>query len=98
LISIFIGQARRFKKLCEEIQTLFLTSKERLAKQRRPPTQPQQQQINENRSITGGYSTTTTPLPSNSNTPMTPRSNASFISSLFGNTNSACKDQDFLSL
>jgi hypothetical protein len=29
---------------------------------------------------------------------MTPRSNASFISSLFGNTNSACKDQDFLSL
>jgi hypothetical protein len=32
---LFAGQARRFKKLCEEIQTLFLNNKDRLAKQRR---------------------------------------------------------------
>ncbi|CAF1116942.1 unnamed protein product [Adineta steineri] len=106
--TLITGQARRFKKLCEEIQALFLTSKERLAKQRRPqppppqqqPQQQQQQQVNENRSITGGSNTSnssisfttnitaTNSLPSNPNTPMTPRSNASFISSLFGNTNS----------
>ncbi|CAF2592840.1 unnamed protein product [Rotaria sp. Silwood2] len=89
--TLITGQARRFKKLCEEIQILFTTSKERLAKQRRPqPQQQQQQQTNENRSITSGnYSTNTAatnPLPTNSNTPMTPRSNVSFISSLFGNT------------
>ena len=63
----FLGQARRFKKLCEEIQTLFLTSKDRLAKQRR--------QTNETRPTT---STTNRP-------------NISFISSLFGTTNSSCK-------
>jgi hypothetical protein len=75
---------------------LFLTSKERLAKQRRPlppPSSQQQQQTNENRLITGaGYSTNPTaitPLPPN--TPLSPRSNASFISSIFGNTNAACK-------
>jgi hypothetical protein len=73
---------------------LFLTSKERLAKQRRPlppPSSQQQQQTNENRSISGaGYSTNPaaiTPLP-----PMSPRSNASFISSIFGNTNPSCKE------
>jgi len=84
-----IGQARRFKKLCEEIQALFLTSKERLAKQRRPP---QQQQTNENRSLinSSGNAIATNSLPSNSNIPMTPRSNASFISSLFSNTNPTC--------
>ncbi|UJR15417.1 hypothetical protein I4U23_002363 [Adineta vaga] len=100
--TLITGQARRFKKLCEEIQTLFLTSKERLAKQRRPLPPPQQQQqqhqqqpTNDNRSITGGgnghsvNSSTVNSLPSNPNTPMTPRSNASFISSLFGNTNSS---------
>lgn len=65
------GQARRFKKLCEEIQTLFLTSKDRLAKQRR--------QTNENRPA------------STNNVPTTNRTNTSFISSLFGNTNSSCK-------
>jgi len=65
------GQARRFKKLCEEIQSLFLTSKDRLAKQRR--------QTNENRPIMTNNSSTTN------------RTNASFISSLFGNTNSSCK-------
>jgi len=36
--TLITGQARRFKKLCEEIQSLFLTSKERLAKQRQTPT------------------------------------------------------------
>ncbi|CAF1234293.1 unnamed protein product [Rotaria sordida] len=94
--TLITGQARRFKKLCEEIQILFTTSKERLAKQRRLQPQPQpqqQQQTNENRPIiSGNYSTNTTAtnsLPTNSNTPMTPRSNVSFISSLFGNpTNS----------
>ncbi len=87
-----IGQARRFKKLCEEIQALFLTSKERLAKQRRPPQQQQQQQTNENRSLinSSGNAIATNSLPLNSNTPMTPRSNASFISSLFSNTNPTC--------
>ena len=76
-----------------------MTSKERLAKQRRP-----QQSTNENRSSlnnnnnnnnniinNGGTTNATTSLPLNSSTPMTPRSNASFISSLFSNTNSACK-------
>ncbi len=71
--SFFLGQARRFKKLCEEIQALFLTSKERLAKQRRPAPVPSSTQQQTNPSA-----------PS-------PRSNASFISSLFGNTNSPCK-------
>ena len=95
--EIILGQARRFKKLCEEIQALFLTSKERLAKQRRQPSQqPPPLPLNETRSITSGSSyspstSTANSLPSNPNTPMTPRSNASFISSLFGNTNSACK-------
>ncbi|CAF4653893.1 unnamed protein product [Rotaria sp. Silwood1] len=94
--TLITGQARRFKKLCEEIQTLFTTSKERLAKQRRPQQSQipqQQQQINENRSITSGhYSINTTvinSLPTNSNTPMTPRSNVSFISSLFGTSTNA---------
>ena len=95
-LSIFgIGQARRFKKLCEEIQLLFTTSKERLAKQRRP----QEHQTNENRSIiSGNYSASTTTATSsspNSNTFSTPRSNASFISSLFGYTNSACMCWNF---
>jgi hypothetical protein len=87
ILFLLIGQARRFKKLCEEIQALFLTSKERLAKQRRP-----QQQTNENRSLinNSGNAIATNSLPSNSNTPMTPRSNASFISSLFSNTNPTC--------
>jgi hypothetical protein len=66
------GQARRFKKLCEEIQTLFLTSKDRLAKQRR--------QTNENRPINTNNNSTTN------------RANASFISSIFGNTNPSCKE------
>ncbi|CAF4985871.1 unnamed protein product, partial [Rotaria socialis] len=88
--TLITGQARRFKKLCEEIQTLFTTSKERLAKQRRP----QPQQINDTRPATnnsGSYSVNTgtiNTLPTNSNMPMTVRPNASFISSLFGNTNS----------
>ncbi|CAF1680866.1 unnamed protein product, partial [Adineta ricciae] len=92
--TLITGQARRFKKLCEEIQALFLTSKERLAKQRRPQQQQQQQATNDSRSLAGGgnghsiNSSTVTNLPTNSTTPMTPRSNASFISSLFGNTNS----------
>jgi hypothetical protein len=47
----FLGQARRFKKLCEEIQTLFLTSKDRLAKTRR--------QTNENRPINTNNTSTT---------------------------------------
>ncbi|CAF0824075.1 unnamed protein product [Adineta steineri] len=72
--TLITGQARRFKKLCEEIQTLFLTSKDRLAKQRR--------QTNENRPINTNTNSTTT-------TTATNRSNASFISSLFGNTNSS---------
>ncbi|CAF1240490.1 unnamed protein product [Rotaria magnacalcarata] len=86
--TLITGQARRFKKLCEEIQTLFTTSKERLAKQRRP------QQINDTRPATsnsGSYSVNTATintLPTNSNMPMIVRPNASFISSLFGNTNS----------
>jgi len=98
LIIFLIGQARRFKKLCEEIQSLFLTSKERLAKQRRPhPPPSQQQHTHENRSLTNssGNTNATTSLPLNSNTPMTPRSNASFISSLFSNTNSSCKTSTF---
>ena len=66
------GQARRFKKLCEEIQTLFLASKDRLAKQRR--------QTNDTRPVS-----TTPSVTSN-------RSNASFISALFGNTGTpSCK-------
>jgi len=72
-LFIFKGQARRFKKLCEEIQTLFLTSKDRLAKQRR--------QTNENRPI------------NITNISTTNRTNLSFISSLFGNTNSSCKEE-----
>lgn len=87
-----LGQARRFKRLCEEIQILFLSSKERLAKQRRP--QPSTPSSNDNRSLitNNSYSSTATSSPpSNSTTPMTPRSNASFISSLFSNTNSPCK-------
>jgi BR serine/threonine kinase len=81
--TLITGQARRFKKLCEEIQALFLTSKERLAKQRRP----QQPPTNDNRSVIS--TNTAMSLPSSSNIPMTPRSNASFISSLFSNTNSS---------
>ena len=86
--SLVVGQARRFKKLCEEIQVLFLTSKERLAKQRRIPPPSE----NRSQPSPSAYSTTTTvSQPANPSTPMTARSNASFISSLFGNTNSACK-------
>ena len=81
LFSLSVGQARRFKKLCEEIQALFLTSKERLAKQRRPaPTY-------DTRPVTA--------TPSNPTTPMTARSNASLISSLFGNAASPCQLQPF---
>ncbi|CAF3636797.1 unnamed protein product [Rotaria sp. Silwood1] len=70
--TLITGQARRFKKLCEEIQTLFLTNKDRLNKQR--------QQINDNIPMnTNNISTTTT----------TNRTNVSFISSLFSNTNSS---------
>jgi hypothetical protein len=67
--TLITGQARRFKKLCEEIQTLFLTNKDRLAKQRR--------QTNENRPINTTNNSTTN------------RPNISFLSSLFGNTNSS---------
>ncbi|CAF2036093.1 unnamed protein product [Rotaria magnacalcarata] len=67
--TLITGQSRRFKKLCEEIQTLFLTSKDRLTKQRR--------QVNENRPVNANNVLTTN------------RTNASFISSLFTNTNSA---------
>lgn len=94
--TLITGQARRFKRLCEEIQSLFLSSKERLAKQRRPqPTPPTNENrsmiTNNNSSSSSSSPTAGTSLPSNSNTPMTPRSNASFISSLFSNTNSPCK-------
>jgi hypothetical protein len=90
-VLCFVGQARRFKKLCEEIQALFLTSKERLAKQRRP-----QPSTHENRpgTSTSGYSSGSTSISSNSNTPMTPRSNASFISSLFNNTTPPCMKRE----
>ncbi|CAF4265505.1 unnamed protein product [Rotaria socialis] len=67
--TLITGQSRRFKKLCEEIQTLFLASKDRLTKQRR--------QVNENRPV------------NTNNVLTTNRTNASFISSLFTNTNSA---------
>jgi hypothetical protein len=77
--TFLTGQARRFKKLCEEIQALFLTSKERLAKQRRPLPQPPSQQQQQQQTNLSASS---------------PRSNASFISSLFGNTNSPCKSKD----
>jgi hypothetical protein len=70
--TLITGQARRFKKLCEEIQTLFFTSKDRLAKQRR--------QTNDNRPINSNHIPATT---------TTNRPNLSFISSLFGTTNSS---------
>ena len=74
-LSLFlVGQARRFKKLCEEIQILFLTSKDRLAKQRR--------QTNDTRPMTSTAAAATTTAN---------RPNISFISSLFGTTNSSCK-------
>ncbi|UJR31302.1 hypothetical protein I4U23_018800 [Adineta vaga] len=82
--TLITGQARRFKKLCEEIQTLFLTSKDRLAKQRR--------RTNEIRPISTNNSSTTTtttrPMSTNNSSTAT-RPNASFISSLFGNTSSS---------
>jgi len=90
--TLITGQARRFKKLCEEIQTLFLTSKERLAKQRRPQTSTHDN--NRPPMTSSGYSTATSSHSSNSSTPMTPRSNASFISSLFNNQTSPCNDQE----
>ncbi|CAF1026790.1 unnamed protein product [Rotaria sordida] len=80
--TLITGQARRFKKLCEEIQTLFLTNKDRLIKQR--------QQTNENSSInTNNISTTTT-----TTTTTTNRTNIPFISSLFANTNSSYVKQN----
>ncbi|CAF2741843.1 unnamed protein product [Rotaria sp. Silwood2] len=72
--TLITGQARRFKKLCEEIQTLFLTNKDRINKQRH--------QTNENC------------LVNTNNTSTTNRTNASFISSLFSNTNSSYVKQN----
>ncbi|CAF0857286.1 unnamed protein product [Adineta ricciae] len=69
--TLITGQARRFKKLCEEIQTLFLSSKDRLAKQRQQTNEPRPINTNTNQSTTSA------------------RPNASFISSLFGNTTSS---------
>jgi hypothetical protein len=79
IVFFLQGQARRFKKLCEEIQTLFLTSKDRLAKQRR--------QTNDTRPI--NFNNIPSPPPTTATT--TNRPNISFISSLFGTTNPSSK-------
>lgn len=85
--TLITGQARRFKKLCEEIQTLFLTSKDRLAKQRRQTNEMTRPTIPPVSAMTNPPAAAAT---------ATSRPNASFISSLFGTNSTASYVKSFV--